>query len=90
MKNFTTITITLLALCALPAYASEVGALTVALQGLVDILTGRTANLIAVLAVAGVGWAWLTGHLSLKQAATIAIGMGIIFGAPEIAGLLGA
>ncbi len=77
-------------LMSTPAYASEVGALTTAVQGLVDILTGTTAQLIAVVAIAGIGWSWSAGHLSLKQASTIALGIGVIFGAPEIASLLGA
>lgn len=77
-------------LMSTPAYASEVGTLTTAVQGLIDILTGTTAQLIAVVAIAGVGWAWTANHLSLKQASTITLGIGIIFGAPEIAVLLGA
>lgn len=80
----------LMLLMSTPAYASEVGTLTTALQGLVDILTGTTAQLIAVVAIAGIGWAWTAGHLSLKQASVITMGIGIIFGAPEIASLLGA
>lgn len=73
-----------------PAYASEVGTLTTALQGLVDILTGTTAQLIAIVAIGGIGWAWVTGHMCLKTASIITIGIGVIFGAPEIASLLGA
>lgn len=77
-------------LMSTPAYASEVGTLETALNGLVTILTGTAAQLIAIVAIAGIGWAWVTGHMCLKTASIIAIGIGVIFGAPEIARLLGA
>lgn len=74
----------------LPAYASEVGALTVVLQGLVNILTGFVAQVICIIILGCVGFAWTAGRLSLKQAAAIVIGVSFIFLSPEIACLLGA
>lgn len=70
--------------------AGDVGTITVALNALVDILTGTTAKLIATIAIAGVGYFWLMGKLSLKHAGMVALGIGVIFGAPQIANLLGA
>ena len=73
------------------AFASgDVSSLTTALQGLVDILTGKTAKLIAILAIAGTGYLWISGKLSLRHAAVVGLGIGVIFGASEIATLLGA
>jgi type IV secretory pathway VirB2 component (pilin) len=72
------------------AAGGNVATITTALQALIDILTGTTAKLIATLAIAGTGYFWLSGRLSLKQATTIGLGIGVIFGAPQIATLLGA
>lgn len=68
----------------------EVPSITNALQALVDILTGTTARLMAIIAIAAVGYFWLSGRLSLKHAVTTGISIGIIFGAPSIASVLGA
>ena len=74
-----------------PAFADgDIPALTDAIQGLIDILTGTTAKLLAVVAIAGVGYLYISGHLSLKHAAYIGLGIGVIFGAPDIAVVLGA
>ncbi len=70
--------------------SGDVSTITTALQGIIDILTGTSAKLLATLAIAGTGYLWLSGRLSLKHAAMIGLGIGIIFGAPQIAALLGA
>ena len=76
----------------LPAFADsgDIPALSTALQGLVTILTGTDAKLLAVVAIAGVGYFWLSGKISLKHAVYICLGIGIIFSAPQIADMLGA
>lgn len=71
-------------------WASDVATIDTALQSILDILTGTAAKLIATIAIAGVGFLWMSGKLSIKQAVIIGLGIGIIFGAPEIASLLGA
>lgn len=83
---------TLLVCWCLPAFADsgDIPALSTALQGLVDILTGTDAKLLAVVAIAGVGYFWLSGKISLKHAVYICLGIGIIFSAPQIAQMLGA
>lgn len=73
-----------------PAYASAVGTIDTALNGLLEIMTGTAAQTVATIAIAGTGWAWMTGHISIKMATILGLGIGIIFGAPEIAKLLGA
>ena len=76
----------------LPAFADsgDIPALSTALQGLVTILTGTDAKLLAVVAIAGVGYFWLSGKITLKHAVYICLGIGIIFSAPQIAEMLGA
>jgi|GEM_PF-2843928 type IV secretory pathway VirB2 component (pilin) len=70
--------------------AGDIPTITTALEGILSILTGKSAKLIATLAIAGVGYYWLSGRLSLKYATIIGVGIGIIFGAPQIASMLGA
>lgn len=72
------------------AGGSGVSSIDTALEGLIDILTGKTARLIAVLTIASVGYMTLCGRLPIKQAVFVCIGIGIIFGAGSIASLLGA
>ena len=70
-----------------PAYAGSTGKIETALKGLIDIMTGAVAQSIAVIAVSAVGWSWMTSQISLKTATVIVLGIGIVFGAPEIATL---
>ena len=74
-----------------PAYAAQ-GDDTIkkALDGLLNIMIGPVAQSVATIAIAGTGWAWMTGHISIKTAAVIGMGIGIVFGASEIAAALGA
>lgn len=72
------------------AAGGDIPTITQALQSLVDILTGTAARLMAIIAIAAVGYLWLTGRLSLKHAVVVGLSVGIIFGAPTIAGMLGA
>lgn len=93
-KNFIDKTLKATAFLALavsaPAYASEIGTIDTALKGLLDIMTGTAAQSVATIAIAGTGWAWMSGNISMKTATILGLGIGIIFGAPEIAKALGA
>lgn len=64
------------------------GPWTGTLQQIVDILTGTAARLFAIICVAGLGFAALTGRLSFFWAGSIIGGIVIIFGAPTIVDLL--
>lgn len=88
--KFTGISIFGLYLSSALAYGGDVSTIDTALQGLIDILTGKTARLIAVLTIAGVGYMTLCGRLPIKHAVYVCLGIGIIFGATSIASLLGA
>ena len=67
-----------------PAYAAGGAAWEKALQTAVDYMTGSTARLLAILAVAGFGIAAFLGRISWKRAIEIAVGIGIVFGAATI------
>ncbi len=71
---------------ATPAFASaNVEGL---LQNVVDMLTGNTARLLAVLAVVIVGILWMFGLFDLRRAAIVVLGIVVVFGAAEIVGLI--
>lgn len=74
------------ALSAQPALASaNVEGL---LQNVVDMLTGNTARLLAVLAVVVVGILWMFGLFDLRRAAIVVLGIVVVFGAAEIVNLI--
>ena len=74
------------ALSAQPAFASaNVEGL---LQNVVDMLTGNTARLLAILAVVVVGILWMFGLFDLRRAAIVVLGIVVVFGAAEIVNLI--
>ena len=58
------------------------------LQNVVDMLTGNTARLLAILAVVIVGILWMFGLFGLRRAAIVILGIVVVFGAAEIVGLI--
>ena len=68
-----------------PASAQDVEGL---LQNVVDMLTGNTARLLAVLAVVVVGILWMFGLFDLRRAAIVVLGIIVVFGAAEIVNLI--
>ena len=58
------------------------------LQNVVDMLTGNTARLLAVLAVVVVGILWMFGLFDLRRAAIVVLGIIVVFGAAEIVNLI--
>ncbi len=65
--------------------------LTVLARWIEGVLLGDLAVILAIIAVALVGLLLVTGRFAARQAAQVAIGIAIVFGAPTIAaGLLGA
>ncbi|USP01392.1 TrbC/VirB2 family protein [Bartonella taylorii] len=73
---------------AAPAGASGLGNVDNVLQNIVDMMTGTTARLIAIICVAAVGIGWMYGFIDLRKAAYCIIGIGIVFGAPTLVGKL--
>ena len=60
-----------------------------ALQTVVNYMTGSTAHLLAIIAVAAVGTAMLAGHMSIRTALSVVLGIAVIFGAATIVGIFG-
>lgn len=58
------------------------------LQNVVDLMTGNTARLLAILAVVVVGILWMFGLFDLRRAAIVVLGIIVVFGAAEIVGLI--
>lgn len=74
-----------------PAYAGtgEVSTISDALEYVADILTGTAARWTGVIAIACLGIASLVGMLKFTKALSIAVGIGLILGAPEIVDAIG-
>lgn len=80
------ITVAMTLISVQPAFASaNVEGL---LQNVVDMLTGNTARLLAILAVVVVGILWMFGLFDLRRAAIVILGIVVVFGAAEIVGLI--
>ncbi|MCL6230298.1 TrbC/VirB2 family protein [Bartonella bilalgolemii] len=73
-----------------PAFAQGFGKVESALDKIVTALTGSLAKSIAVIAVAGMGIAWIAGYIEMRRAFFVCIGIGIIFGAQQIVAMLSA
>jgi type IV secretion system protein VirB2 len=67
-----------------PEQAHAAAAWEDALQQIVDLMTGTTARLLAILAVAGFGISAFFGKISWRRAGEIIVGIAIVFGAASI------
>ena len=74
----------LMALTVLPASAQDLSPVNTFFQTLGDALTGTTGRAIGVVALAGVGLAFLGGKLPVMAAASVALGLVILYGAATI------
>ena len=87
LPSHSRVVITLCAVCfavsvlgAGPAHAD----IPSVLQNIVTMLTGQVARLLAIIAVIATGIAWMFGHMDLRKAAFVVLGIALIFGASEI------
>ncbi|MER8873189.1 TrbC/VirB2 family protein [Mesorhizobium sp. M0814] len=60
------------------------GPLQTAVQMIVDFITGPFGRLLAIIAVIGLGFLAFAGRLSWFTAGAVVIGIGLVFGAPNI------
>ncbi|WP_336294020.1 TrbC/VirB2 family protein [Bartonella sp. CB169] len=67
-----------------PAFAQGFGKVESSLQKIVSALTGPIAKSIATISVVGVGIAWIAGYIEMRKAFFVCVGVGIVFGAPQI------
>jgi len=70
-----------------PAYAAG-GGVEKVLQNIVELLTGNTARLLAIIAVIIVGIGWAFGRIDMKYAGGVVVGLAVVFGASDIVGML--
>ena len=70
-----------------PGMAMAAAPWETALQTVVNYMTGSTAHLLAIIAVAAVGVAMLAGHMSVRSALSVILGIAVIFGAATIVGI---
>jgi type IV secretion system protein VirB2 len=72
-----------------PGIAMAAAPWETALQTIVMYMTGSTAHLLAIVAVAAVGIAMLAGNMSIRTALSVILGMAVVFGAATIVGIFG-
>ncbi len=77
-----------LSICLVEPAFAQTANLEGVLQNIVNMLTGNVARLLATLAVIIVGIAWMFGHLDLRKAAYVVLGVAIVFGASEVVSTL--
>ncbi|MCZ2204486.1 TrbC/VirB2 family protein [Bartonella sp. A05] len=91
-KYLTTVFMLFISLIMLsdPAFAQGFDRVQNSLDRIVETLTGPIARSIAIIAVAGVGLAWISGYIEMRKAFFVCVGIGIVFGAPQIVAMLAA
>jgi type IV secretion system protein VirB2 len=77
---------------AAPAFAQTTtgvgGNLGSFIQNIIDLLNSSVIRGLAVLAVILTGIAWMFGHIDMRRAGTVVIGIIVIFGASTIVNLI--
>jgi type IV secretory pathway VirB2 component (pilin) len=80
------------AAAASPAFAQAAGGvggnLGTSIQNVIDLLNNNVIRGLAVLAVIVTGVAWMFGHVDLRRAGTVVLGIVVIFGAATIVDLI--
>ena len=72
-----------------PAHAQAVGGdIGGFIQNLIDLLNNNVIRGLAVIAVIITGIAWMFGHLDLRRAGTVIVGIIVIFSAAAIVDLI--
>ncbi|RAK53016.1 type IV secretion system protein VirB2 [Phenylobacterium deserti] len=77
-------------LAATPAAAQAGGGadLGAFIQNIIDLLNSSVVRGLAILAVILTGIAWMFGHLDLRRAGTVVVGIIVIFGASTIVDMI--
>jgi type IV secretion system protein VirB2 len=77
------------ALAASPAYAQSVGGdIGGFIQNIIDLLNNNVIRGLAIIAIIVTGIAWMFGHLDMRRAGTVIIGIIVIFSAAAIVDLI--
>lgn len=76
-------------LVASPAHAQAVGGdIGGFIQNIIDLLNSGVVRGLAVIAVIVTGIVWMFGHIDLRRAGTVVVGIIVIFGASTIVDLI--
>lgn len=79
----------LFVLAADPAHAQTVGGdIGGFIQNVIDILNSNVIRGLAIIAIIVTGIAWMFGHLDLRRAGTVIVGIIVIFSAATIVDLI--
>lgn len=77
---------------ASPAFAQSTGGvggdIGTFIQNIVDLLNSSIIRGLAVIAVIVTGIAWMFGHLDMRRAGTVVVGIIVIFGAATIVNMI--
>jgi type IV secretion system protein VirB2 len=72
-----------------PAYAQAVGGnIGTFIQNIIDLLNNNVIRGLAVIAIIITGVAWMFGHLDMRRAGTVVVGIIVIFSAAAIVDLI--
>lgn len=78
-----------IALAAGPAYAQSVGGdIGGFIQNIIDVLNSNVIRGLAIIAIILTGIAWMFGHLDMRRAGTVIVGIIVIFSAAAIVDLI--
>ncbi|MBI1198939.1 MAG: type IV secretion system protein VirB2 [Phenylobacterium sp.] len=79
----------LIAVAAGPAHAQSVGGdIGGFIQNIIDLLNSNVIRGLAIIAIIVTGIAWMFGHLDMRRAGTVIIGIIVIFSAAAIVDLI--
>lgn len=88
----TAVAFALVALTAAPALAQTTGGATgnigTFIQNIIDLLNNNVIRGLAVVAIIITGLAWMFGHIDLRRAGTVVVGIIVVFGAATIVDLI--
>jgi type IV secretory pathway VirB2 component (pilin) len=86
------VAIALIGLSFEPAFAQAAGGATgnigTFIQNIIDLLNNNVIRGLAVLAIIITGLAWMFGHIDLRRAGTVVVGIIVVFGAATIVDLI--
>jgi type IV secretion system protein VirB2 len=72
-----------------PAHAQAVGgSIGTFIQNIIDLLNNNVIRGLAVIAIIITGIAWMFGHLDMRRAGTVVVGIIVIFSAAAIVDLI--
>lgn len=87
----TALTLVFLIVMTEPALAQTTGGtgnIGTFIQNIIDLLNNNVIRGLAVIAIIVTGLAWMFGHLDLRRAGTVIVGIIVVFGAATIVDLI--